>query len=119
MAYISTEENYLNSAGSSNLGASPTHQSQLEGPPAVLQSADKDVQERLQLAVKVVPLARPYLSFGPASSQLLREQSEVQLYALPNLLSCRRHPASCKQMHCSAVSLSTSLHAWNASLTFL
>eukprot|EP00892_Ulva_mutabilis_P001641 jgi/Ulvmu1/11478/UM077_0022.1 len=38
-------------------------------------SVDVEDSHRQQESITVVPLARPYLSFGPASSQLLRESS--------------------------------------------
>lgn len=53
------------------------------------QDVEMEDGQTQQQSIKVVPLARPYLSFGPASSQLLRENSDAQLYVL---VAC---PPSC------------------------
>lgn len=80
MAYISVDSDNPDE-GSRSANAS-TQETQMERIPgsAERRRSGADAWEKGH-DIKVVPLARPYLSFGPASTQLLREQSEMQLYA--------------------------------------
>lgn len=82
MAYVSSESEVLPAVNFDHLQASQSQQAIRASAEGWQSSTDNNDLEQVQATIKVVPLARPYISFGPASSQLLREKSDVTLYAL-------------------------------------
>lgn len=89
MAYVSCESEPFPQVNIDNPQVSQFQQGVSERVAGQQSSTYNDELEQVRATVKVVPLARPYISFGPASSQLLRENSDVTLYVF-NLLALKK-----------------------------